>query len=94
MRQRPRRSRPPSSGRGPTAYLGGLHRDEAASALTMHLTKIATYGAGNLRTGTVWLYGAALTPATLLGASVGQKDRGSVIPAPLCCQQVLASGLT
>lgn len=51
------------------AYIG----TEAASALTMHLTKIATYGAGNLLTSQVLLYGAALTPATLLGAWTGKK---------------------
>jgi uncharacterized protein len=33
----------------------------------MHLSKIAAYGAGDLITGRVLLYGA-LTPATLLGA--------------------------
>ena len=38
---------------------------EAASALTMHLTKIATYGAGSLLTTKVLLFGVALTPATL-----------------------------
>lgn len=51
---------------------------EAASALTMHLTKIATYGAGDLLTGQVLLYGAALTPATLLGAWVGKKIVGRI----------------
>lgn len=40
------------------AYIG----TEAAAALTMHLTKIAAYGAGDLLTGKVLLYGAALTP--------------------------------
>lgn len=54
------------------AYIG----TEAASALTMHLAKIATYGAGDLLTGRVWLYGAALTPATLLGAWVGKRIVG------------------
>ena len=56
------------------AYIG----TEAASALTMHLTKIATYGVGDLLTGQVWLYGAALTPATLLGAWVGKKLVGRI----------------
>lgn len=51
------------------AYIG----TEAASALTMHLTKIITYGAGNLITMVVVLYGVALTPATLLGAWVGKR---------------------
>src|SRR3954454_2891057 len=51
---------------------------EAASALTMHLTKIATYGAGELLTGQVLLYGAALTPATLLGAWAGRKIVGHI----------------
>jgi uncharacterized protein len=56
------------------AYIG----TEAAGALTMHLTKIATYGAGDLLTGPVLLYGIALTPATLLGARVGKKIVGRV----------------
>jgi len=56
------------------AYIG----TEAASALTMHLTKVATYGAGELLTGQVLLYGAALTPATLLGAWVGKKIVGRI----------------
>jgi uncharacterized membrane protein YfcA len=56
------------------AYIG----TEAASALTMHLTKIATYGAGDLLTGPVLLYGAALTPATLLGAWAGKKIVGRI----------------
>jgi len=51
------------------AYIG----TEAASALTMHLSKIAAYGAGDLLTRTVLIYGAALTPATLAGAWVGKK---------------------
>jgi len=51
------------------AYIG----TEAAAALTMHLTKTAAYGAGDLLTGRVLLYGAALTPATLAGAWVGRK---------------------
>jgi uncharacterized membrane protein YfcA len=56
------------------AYIG----TEAASALTMHLTKLAAYGAGDLLTGQVLLYGAALTPATLLGAWVGKKIVGRI----------------
>jgi uncharacterized membrane protein YfcA len=51
------------------AYVG----TEAASALTMHLTKIATYGAGELLTEQVLLFGVALTPAVLLGAWAGRK---------------------
>jgi uncharacterized membrane protein YfcA len=51
------------------AYIG----TEAASALAMHLTKIATYGASDLLSGRVLLYGVALTPATLLGAWVGKR---------------------
>ena len=54
------------------AYIG----TEAAGALTMHLTKIATYVAADLHTGQVLLYGAALTPATLLGAWTGRKIVG------------------
>lgn len=44
----------------------------------MHLRKIATYGAGELLTGTVLLYGVALTPATLLGAWVGKRIIGRI----------------
>jgi len=51
------------------AYVG----TEAASALTMHLTKIAVYGTGDLLTRVVLVYGAALTPATLLGAWAGRR---------------------
>jgi uncharacterized membrane protein YfcA len=51
---------------------------EAVSALTMHLTKIATYGAGDLLTSQVLLYGIALTPATLLGAWTGKKIVGRI----------------
>lgn len=51
------------------AYIG----TEAAAALTMHITKLAAYGAGDLLTGPVLLYGAALTPATLAGAWIGKK---------------------
>ncbi|MFI6243166.1 sulfite exporter TauE/SafE family protein [Micromonospora sp. NPDC050795] len=56
------------------AYIG----TEAASALVMHTSKIAAYGAGNLLTRTVLLYGAALTPATLLGAWAGKKVVGRI----------------
>lgn len=49
------------------AYIGA----EAAAALTMHLTKIAAYGAGDLLTGKVLLYGAVLISATLAGAWTG-----------------------
>jgi uncharacterized membrane protein YfcA len=56
------------------AYIG----TEAASALTMHLTKIATYGAGDLLTKQVLLYGLALSPATLLGAWTGKKIVGHI----------------
>lgn len=44
----------------------------------MHLTKLATYGAGDLLTGQVLLCGAALTPATLLGAWAGKKIVGRI----------------
>jgi uncharacterized membrane protein YfcA len=56
------------------AYIG----TEAASALTMHLSKIAAYGVGDLLTARVLLYGAALTPATLLGAWVGKQIVGRI----------------
>jgi uncharacterized membrane protein YfcA len=56
------------------AYIG----TEAAAALTMHLTKLAVYGAGDLLTGRVLLYGAALTPATVAGAWAGRKIVGRV----------------
>ncbi|MFC7383681.1 sulfite exporter TauE/SafE family protein [Sphaerisporangium rhizosphaerae] len=56
------------------AYIG----TEAAAALTMHLTKIAAYGAGDLLTSRVVLYGAVLTPATLAGAWTGKKIVGRV----------------
>ncbi|WP_189248826.1 sulfite exporter TauE/SafE family protein [Streptosporangium pseudovulgare] len=51
------------------AYIG----TEATAALTMHLTKLAAYGAGDLLTGTVLLYGIVLTPVTLAGAWTGKK---------------------
>jgi len=56
------------------AYIG----TEAASALIMHLAKLAAYGAGDLLTARVLLYGAVLTPATLAGAWVGKKIVGRV----------------
>ncbi len=56
------------------AYIG----TEAAAALTMHLTKTAAYGAGDLLTGQVLLYGAALTPATLAGAWAGKRIVGRI----------------
>jgi uncharacterized membrane protein YfcA len=54
------------------AYIG----TEAAGALTMHLSKLVGYGAGNLLSSTVLAYGAALTPATLAGAWVGRRIVG------------------
>jgi uncharacterized membrane protein YfcA len=56
------------------AYIG----TEAAAAVTMHLSKIAAYGAGDLLTGRVLWFGAALTPATLAGAWVGRKLVGKM----------------
>jgi hypothetical protein len=56
------------------AYIG----TEAGSALTMHLSKIAAYGAGDLLTRQVLLYGLALTPATLAGAWTGRKVVGRI----------------
>jgi hypothetical protein len=56
------------------AYIG----TEAGSALTMHLSKIAAYGAGDLLTKQVLLYGLALTPATLAGAWTGRKVVGRI----------------
>ncbi|MEV4640107.1 sulfite exporter TauE/SafE family protein [Actinoplanes sp. NPDC049548] len=56
------------------AYIG----TEAAAALTMHVAKIAAYGAGDLLTSQVLLFGAALTPATLAGAWVGKKVVGRI----------------
>ena len=56
------------------AYIG----TEAASALVMHAAKISAYGAGNLLTRTVLLYGLALTPATLVGAWVGRRMVGRI----------------
>jgi uncharacterized membrane protein YfcA len=51
------------------AYIG----TEAASALTLHLTKTAAYGTGDLLSMRVLLLGAALTPATLAGAWAGKR---------------------
>ncbi|MEV4655162.1 sulfite exporter TauE/SafE family protein [Micromonospora sp. NPDC049301] len=56
------------------AYIG----TEAAGALTMHLSKIAAYGAGDLLTGRVLLFGVALTPATLAGTWVGKAIVGRI----------------
>ena len=68
---------------GPFFLAYGLTRDayigtEAAGALTMHLSKIAAYGAGDLLTGKVLLYGAALTPATLAGVWAGKRIVGRI----------------
>lgn len=51
------------------AYIG----TEAASALTMHLAKLAGYGTGHLLTVEVLVYGAVLTPATVAGAWLGRR---------------------
>ncbi len=51
------------------AYIG----TEAASALVMHLTKTAVYGAGALLPARVLLLGVALAPATIAGTWVGKK---------------------
>jgi len=56
------------------AYIG----TEATAALTLHLTKLAAYGAGELLTTKVLIFGAALTPATIAGAWVGRKIVGRV----------------
>src|SRR4051812_17568062 len=56
------------------AYIG----TEAASALTMHLSKLAAYGAGELLSVRVLLFGLALTPATLAGAWVGKRIVGRI----------------
>ncbi|WIN00639.1 sulfite exporter TauE/SafE family protein [Actinoplanes oblitus] len=56
------------------AYIG----TEAAGALTMHLSKIFGYGAGDLLTEQVLRYGLALTPATLAGAWVGKRIVGRI----------------
>jgi uncharacterized membrane protein YfcA len=44
----------------------------------MHLSKLAAYGAGDLLTDRVLLYGAALTPATLAGVWVGRRIVGHI----------------
>jgi len=54
------------------AYVG----TEAASALTLHAAKLAAYGAGDLLTPTVLVWGLALTPATVAGAWVGRRAVG------------------
>lgn len=51
------------------AYIG----TEAASALTMHLAKLAAYGSADLLTAKVVIYGVALTPATIAGAWAGRR---------------------
>jgi uncharacterized membrane protein YfcA len=56
------------------AYIG----TEAAGALTMHLSKIAAYGAGDLLSRRVLLYAVALTPATRAGAWVGKRIVGRI----------------
>jgi len=56
------------------AYIG----TEAASALTMHLSKLAAYGAGELLSVRVLLFGLALTPATLAGAWAGKRIVGRI----------------
>ncbi|WP_030435501.1 sulfite exporter TauE/SafE family protein [Actinoplanes subtropicus] len=56
------------------AYIG----TEAASALTMHLSKLAAYGAGELLGVRVLVFGLALTPATLAGAWVGKRIVGRI----------------
>ena len=56
------------------AYIG----TEAAGAVTMHLSKLAAYGAGDLLTRQVLLYGVALTPATLAGTWVGKRIVGRI----------------
>ena len=51
------------------AYIG----TEAASAVIMHAAKLAAYGTGDLLTNRVLALGAALAPATMLGAWVGKR---------------------
>ena len=51
------------------AYIG----TEAGCALTMHLTKLVAYGAGNLLNRHALLLGAVLTPATVAGAWIGKR---------------------
>lgn len=52
-----------------SAYIG----TEAASAVIMHLSKLAAYGTGDLLSRDVLALGAALAPATMLGAWVGKR---------------------
>ena len=59
------------------AYIG----TEAASALALHLTKVAAYGAGDLLSLRVLALGAALTPATLAGAWLGKRATDQLSPA-------------
>ncbi|MET8910134.1 sulfite exporter TauE/SafE family protein [Micromonospora sp. NPDC004551] len=56
------------------AYIG----TEAASALSMHLSKIVAYGAGDLLGRQVLLFGIALTPAALAGTWVGRRIVGRI----------------
>jgi uncharacterized protein len=56
------------------AYIG----TEAASALALHLSKIAGYGLGDLLTPRVLLYGVALTPSVVAGAWVGRRIVGQI----------------
>ena len=50
------------------AYIG----TEAASAVIMHIAKLAAYGTGDLLTSHVLVLGAVLAPATMLGAWTGK----------------------
>lgn len=52
-----------------SVYIG----TEAASALTMHVTKLAAYGVGDLLNASVLAYGLVLTPAVIAGAWVGKR---------------------
>jgi hypothetical protein len=63
------------------AYIG----TEAAAALTMHLTKTAAYGAGDLLTSRVLLYGAAFTPATLAARGPARRSWEASATACLSC---------
>ncbi len=51
------------------AYIG----TEAASALTMHATKLLAYGVGDILTPRVLMIGAAMAPATIAGTWVGRR---------------------
>ncbi|HEX2858575.1 MAG TPA: sulfite exporter TauE/SafE family protein [Propionibacteriaceae bacterium] len=51
------------------AYIG----TEAASALTMHATKLLAYGVGDILTPRVLMIGAAMAPATIAGSWVGRR---------------------